>query len=75
MVPASKTDLFCQGVSLTILAACNKAYAVKSLRNFFKQFFKSHYHLLFFHLTGTFNCKYIVGKFQEGINRDCYERN
>ena len=43
----SKTDPFCQGVTLTISATINEACAVKSLRNLFERFPKVYYQPLF----------------------------
>lgn len=37
-LPASKTDLFRQGVKLTITAAQDNAYALQSLRRLYTQF-------------------------------------
>lgn len=38
LLPFSKTDIFCAGITLTIVAAFNEAYAVSSIRNLFNQF-------------------------------------
>ena len=67
VLPASKTDPFRQGVTLTISAANDEACAVKSLRNLFERFPKSHYHPLFSTSAGTFSRGYVTKKLQEGI--------
>ena len=48
-LPASKTDLFRQGVKLTIAAANNKACAVNSLKNLYNRFPTSLHAPLFEH--------------------------
>ena len=68
VLPTSKTDPFHQGVTLTILVACDEACIVKSLRNFFERFPKSHYRPLFSSPAGIFNRGYVIRKLQEGIN-------
>ena len=68
VLPASKTDPFRQEVTLTISAACDEACAVKSLRNLFEQFPKSHYSPLFSSPAGTFNRGYVIKKLQEDMN-------
>ena len=60
---------------MTILAACNEACAVKSLRNLFERFPKFHYRPLFSSPAGTFNRGYVIRKLQEGINILGYEGN
>ena len=65
--PSSKTDPFRRQMTLTISAARDEACVVKSLRNFFERFPKSHYHPLFSTSAGTFNRTYVTRKLQEGI--------
>lgn len=58
----SKTNPFHEGVTLTISATCDERYAMKSSRNLFEQFPKSHYCPLFSSLAGTFYRGYAVRK-------------
>ena len=67
VLPSSKTDPFRRQMTLTISAARDEACVVKSLRNFFERFPKSHYHPLFSTSAGTFNRTYVTRKLQEGI--------
>ena len=67
VLPSSKTDPFRRGVTLTISAARDEAFAVKSLRNLLERFPKSHYHPLFSTSAGTFNRTYVTRKLHEGI--------
>ena len=60
ILPASKTDPFCRGVTLTISAATDDACAVKSLRNLFEQFPKAYYQPLFATCAGTFSRNYVT---------------
>ena len=59
LVPASKTDPFRRGVTLTISAVAEEACAIKSLRNLFERFPKAPSSPLFSNSAGTF--------LQEGI--------
>lgn len=65
VLPVSETDPFCQGVTLTILAASNQACAVKSLQNLFARFPKSHYHSLFSTSADITNSTFATKKLQE----------
>ena len=73
--PASKTDPFRRGVTLTILAATDEACAIKSLRNLFGRFPKAHHHPLFSKTAGTFSRNYITKKLQERISILGYKGN
>ena len=75
VLPASKTDPFCQGVTLIISAATDDACAVKSLRNLFERFPKAYYQPLFATCAGTFSRSYITRQLQEGICALGYEGN
>lgn len=75
ILAASKTDPFCQGVTLTISAATDEGCAVKSLYKLFEQFPKSQYHPLFSTSAGTFNRTYVTQKLQEGIRILGYRGN
>ena len=75
VLPASKTDLFRRGITLTISATTDEAFAIKSLRNLFEQFPKPHHHLLFFNSAGTYGRNYVTKKLQEGIRVLGYEGN
>ena len=73
--PASKTDLFCRGVTLTISAALDEACAIKSLRNLSEQFPKAHHHALFSNTSGNFSRNYLTRQLQAGLQMLGYEGN
>ena len=75
VLPASKTDPFRRGVTLTISAAADEACAIKSLRNLFERFPKAHHQPLFSNLAGTFSRNYVTRKLQEGIRSWGYAGN
>lgn len=75
VIPFCKTDPFCREVTLTILAANNKACAIKSFNNLFTQFPRANYNLLFSNHTGTFSRNYVTKKLQEDIRALGYKGN
>lgn len=75
VLSASKTDRFCRKVTLTISVTTNKAYAIKSLWNLFKQFLKAHYQFLFSNIARSFSQNYNIKKLEERIHILGYEKN
>ena len=75
VLPASKTDPFRRGVTLTIPAATDEACAVKSLRNLFERFPKAYYQPLFPTRAGTFSRNYVTRQLQKGVCTLGYEGN
>ncbi len=73
--PASKTDPFRRGITLTISATTDEAFALKSLRNLFEQFAQLHHRPLFSNSAGTFGCNYVTKKLPERICVLGYEGN
>ena len=67
--------MFCQGVTLTISAATDNAYSVKSFWNLFEQFPKAYYQSLFGTYAGTFSRNDVTRKLKEEICTLGYKGN
>lgn len=67
VILSSKTDPFCQGVTLIILAASDGSCTIKSLNNLFIRFSRANYQPLFSNHIGSFRRNYITKKLQEKI--------
>lgn len=68
-LPASKTDRFCKGVTLTIVASNDKACAVSSIQNLFTQFPQPPSTPLFHSAIGPFTREYLTAKLRSDIKR------
>ena len=75
VIPSCKTDPFCQGVTSTISAASDGAFAIKSLNILFTRFHRVNYQPLFSNHVGTFSRNYVTKKLQEGIRALGYKGN
>ena len=75
VLSALKTDLFCQGITPTISATTDEAYAIKSLCSLFERFPQPYHHPMFSNSAGTLGRNYVTEKLQERICVLGYEEN